>query len=168
MLVCIYILIVLLSNSVESLQVNECHFSNNSMNPCVHGICLAQNKSESVDYQCYCLNGYTGTNCNKRVDLCLHHNPCQNSESYLIVLSIVYRINSLLIRSNYLFIDAICVNSDGIPDVQCICSPGFCGLALAIVIIEYRLFLNLHWLPAQVNIANMKSTNACHIHARMG
>ena len=65
----------------QSLQLSECKFLDNSSNPCVHGICLAANDSQTIDYQCYCLNGFTGINCTKKFDQCHQQNPCLNSNS---------------------------------------------------------------------------------------
>jgi len=73
----IYILFTTFVN--KSLQLTECQFTDNSYNPCIHGICLAANDSLGMGYQCYCNNGYTGINCTKKYDNCLHRNLCQNS-----------------------------------------------------------------------------------------
>ncbi|XP_043476910.1 protein eyes shut isoform X2 [Leptopilina heterotoma] len=42
--------------------------------PCVNGICLDENNSS---YSCYCIDGYTGLNCEINFDDCWS-NPCEN------------------------------------------------------------------------------------------
>ncbi|XP_014206902.1 protein eyes shut [Copidosoma floridanum] len=48
--------------------------SNCSSNPCMYGICVDDPNSS---YQCYCIDGYTGINCEINWDDCWSH-PCAN------------------------------------------------------------------------------------------
>lgn len=43
-------------------------------NPCIHGVCMDDLNST---YSCYCVDGYTGIQCQTNWDECWS-NPCQN------------------------------------------------------------------------------------------
>lgn len=64
-------------------------------NPCVHGVCL---DDLNTTYSCYCIDGYTGVQCQTNWDECWS-SPCQNG--------------------------GICI--DGIASFNCSCAPGFVG-----------------------------------------
>ncbi|XP_037042682.1 protein eyes shut [Bradysia coprophila] len=65
-------------------------------NPCVFGVCMDDLNST---YSCYCIDGYTGTNCQTNWDECWS-SPCQN--------------------------DGTCI--DGVAAYNCSCQDGFVGL----------------------------------------
>ena len=47
-------------------------------NPCLNGFCISNNNSNN--FQCFCLDGFTGQICEHNFDECLPgRNPCQNS-----------------------------------------------------------------------------------------
>ncbi len=77
---------VLLNDSIsyKSIKLIECQISVNSSNPCVNGICLT-NESQPLGYQCYCFDGFTGINCTKNYDECIHQNPCKNSKNFCFI-----------------------------------------------------------------------------------
>nr|XP_015835340.1 PREDICTED: protein eyes shut isoform X1 [Tribolium castaneum]XP_015835341.1 PREDICTED: protein eyes shut isoform X1 [Tribolium castaneum] len=64
-------------------------------NPCVHGVCLDDLNST---YFCYCIDGYTGIQCQKNWNECWS-SPCKNG--------------------------GICI--DGVASFNCSCPPGFVG-----------------------------------------
>ncbi|KAK5647120.1 hypothetical protein RI129_005584 [Pyrocoelia pectoralis] len=64
-------------------------------NPCVHGVCI---DDLNTSYSCYCIDGYTGIQCQTNWDECWS-NPCQNG--------------------------GICL--DGIATFNCSCPPGYIG-----------------------------------------
>lgn len=64
-------------------------------NPCIHGVCLDDLNSS---YSCYCIDGYTGVQCQTNWDECWS-SPCQNG--------------------------GICF--DGIASFNCTCPAGFVG-----------------------------------------
>lgn len=70
-------------------------------NPCVHGVCL---DDLNTTYSCYCIDGYTGVQCQTNWDECWSA-PCQNG--------------------------GVCI--DGIATFNCSCSPGFVGNATTVV-----------------------------------
>lgn len=64
-------------------------------NPCVHGVCL---DDLNTTYSCYCIDGYTGVQCQTNWDECWS-SPCQNG--------------------------GVCI--DGVASFNCSCAPGFVG-----------------------------------------
>ena len=64
-------------------------------NPCIHGVCLDDLNST---YFCYCVDGYTGIQCQTNWNECWS-SPCQNG--------------------------GICI--DGVASFNCSCPPGFVG-----------------------------------------
>ncbi|XP_023230062.1 protein eyes shut-like [Centruroides sculpturatus] len=63
--------------------------------PCVHGVCV---DTEKDTYRCYCINGYTGLNCQTNYDDC-RSMPCQHG--------------------------ATCI--DGVASFTCVCLEGYTG-----------------------------------------
>ncbi|XP_043503883.1 protein eyes shut [Polistes fuscatus] len=90
----VFILTTCMTTSVigESLIQSNC-----SIDPCMYGICLDNDNSSS--YSCYCIDGYTGINCEINWDDCWS-NPCLNG--------------------------GIC--TDAVAAYNCTCSEGFIGI----------------------------------------
>ncbi|XP_014600920.1 PREDICTED: protein eyes shut isoform X2 [Polistes canadensis] len=89
----VFILTTCMTASVigESLIQSNC-----SIDPCMYGICLDNDNSS---YSCYCIDGYTGINCEINWDDCWS-NPCLNG--------------------------GIC--TDAVAAYNCTCSEGFIGI----------------------------------------
>lgn len=69
-------------------------------NPCIHGVCI---DDLNASYSCYCIDGYTGIQCQTNWDECWS-NPCQNGGN--------------------------CI--DGIAAFNCSCPPGFIGIVYSV------------------------------------
>ncbi|KAL3266100.1 hypothetical protein HHI36_010286 [Cryptolaemus montrouzieri] len=52
-----------------------------SKNICNYGTCVAKDR---IHYECNCFEGYIGSHCEKRIDVC-QSNPCQNGGSCVVV-----------------------------------------------------------------------------------
>lgn len=70
-------------------------------NPCVHGVCL---DDLNTTYSCYCIDGYTGVQCQTNWDECWS-SPCKNG--------------------------GVCI--DGIAAFNCSCPPGYIGKSTAYI-----------------------------------
>ncbi|XP_047361088.1 protein eyes shut-like isoform X3 [Vespa velutina] len=92
------IVIVLATVCMTTLVTGESLIQSNcSIDPCMYGICLDNDNSSS--YSCYCIDGYTGINCEINWDDCWS-NPCLNG--------------------------GVC--TDAVAAYNCTCSEGFIGI----------------------------------------
>ena len=89
-----YILLVIALVIIFSIVITKAGFACLS-NPCVHGVCM---DGLNTSYSCYCIDGYTGIQCQTNWDECWS-SPCQNG--------------------------GICI--DGIASYNCSCPAGFVG-----------------------------------------
>ena len=111
-------------------DINECI---PSFDPCINGICTNSNGS----YQCACVAGYTGVNCQTNINEC-HSNPCLHSSTCIDGIN-MYTCNC---SNGYTGVNcqtnidectsSPCLNSgtctDGINEYSCICANAYTGL----------------------------------------
>lgn len=94
-------------------------------NPCIHGVCL---DDLNTTYSCYCIDGYTGIQCQTNWDECWS-NPCQNG--------------------------GIC--HDGIASFNCTCPPGFVGnSSTTILVCSFYVKIFFQVICARKIIMNVK------------
>ncbi|XP_053402358.1 protein crumbs homolog 1-like isoform X2 [Mercenaria mercenaria] len=121
------------SQNLQDTQTNTTSSDGDacSSNPCLHGTCFGN----GTEYHCFCLSGFTGTNCETTINAC-KSNPCERGVCYhyhkqfRCVCPPGYSGKLCEIDINECFSQP-CLNggicNDEIAGFSCNCSSGFTG-----------------------------------------